>query len=90
MVLTEQEPSPLLAKVTATADESRERAVAAASPPPAIANAPVASAAIAWRAIVVNTISWVDPVTRRRYSLSGPVSVEELEAIKARLLQTKR
>jgi hypothetical protein len=31
----------------------------------------------------------MDPATRRRYTLTGPVAVEELEAIKARLLKTK-
>jgi hypothetical protein len=88
VILTEQEPSPVMSKVATSADEKRERA-ARPSTPPAVANAPVASAAVAQQAVVVNTISWVDPVTRRRYSLSGRVPVTELEAIKVRLLQTK-
>ena len=96
VVLTEVEPGPVLSPMTVTGEASRQRAAssAPASPPPVanspVANSPVASAPVAQKAMAVHTISWIDPSTRRRYSLSGPVSVEELEAIKARLLQAKR
>lgn len=88
MVLTEEEPSPALARATATT-EVRQRAAAAPSPAPTVMNAPVPSAAMARRAAVVNTINWIDPLTLRRYSLSGPVTVGELEVIKAQLLLQK-
>ncbi len=94
VVLTDLGPAPIMSKTASTADESRQLAITgvASVPPPVAANAPTAQAAPAARArreVVAHTINWVDPVTRRRYSLSGPVSVEELEAIKSQLLQVK-
>lgn len=94
VVLTDLGPAPIMSKTASTADESRQLAITgvASVPPPVAANTPTAQAAPAARArqeVVAHTINWVDPVTRRRYSLSGPVSVEELEAIKSRLLQAK-
>ncbi len=38
----------------------------------------------------VHTITWVDSATGRTYSLSGPLSVEKLEALKPRLVKLKR
>ena len=36
-------------------------------------------------AMVVNTISWVEFSTRKRFTLMGPFTVEELRAIRVRL-----
>jgi hypothetical protein len=89
VILTDESPAQILSKVAASNDEARQRAAAAPALPPVVVNAPVPSAPLVQQAAVVHTISWVDPVTRRRYSLSGPVSVEELEAIKTKILQTR-
>ena len=88
VVLTEEAPASALSKVAASNDERRQRG--ALSESAVITSAPAAPAPAAQRAAPIQTITWVDPVTRKRYSLSGRVSVTELEAIKARLLQTKQ
>lgn len=93
VVLSEEDLTPELPAgiVTGVAKENRQRAASAApaSAPP-VAEAPSAPAPVAQSTAPIQTIRWTDMATRKRYSLSGPVSVEELEAIKARLLQVKR
>jgi hypothetical protein len=89
VLLTEEESAPAFSKVMATGEASRQAAAAATAAPPSVANAPVTPAPAAQRAMPVHTITWIDPSARRRYTLSGSVSVEELEAIKARLLLAK-
>jgi hypothetical protein len=89
IVLTEQPAELALSQVMVTgAAESRK---AAARSAPTASNAPVASAPApaAQNEIAVHTITWTDVSTRRRYTLTGPVSSEELEAIKAQILKTK-
>lgn len=56
---------------------TRGTAAAAATAPPPPPMPPLVMA--------INTISWVDPGTRKRLTLSGPFTVEELRAIRARL-----
>ncbi len=87
VVLTEEEMTPDVATVTGTLEETRQ--IPATPPAPAPANRAAATAPLAPQAIAVNKINWIDPVTRRFYTLSGPVPVAELEAMKVRLLQQK-
>lgn len=95
VVLTERPAEISLSEVMITGAPSQARK-SAAQTAPIRANAPVAPvpAAPAPAPAVqsedsVHTITWMDPSTRRRYILSGPVSVQELEAIKARILQIR-
>lgn len=95
VVLVEQPEQAVLSEVVVTGvAESRERAKQSSSAPtrqsaPAPAPAPSPPAAVQDE-LATHTISWVDSATHRRYTLTGPVSVEELQSIKARLLQLKR
>jgi hypothetical protein len=91
VVLTEEPANAMLAEIRVTGESAQSRK-AAAQPRPTAANAPVAptpTAPAVQGELVVHSITWMDPATRRRYTLTGPVAVEELEAIKARLLKTK-
>lgn len=95
VVLTEQPGALSLSQVTITGAPSQARKSAAQTTPTA-ANAPVgpvpaapSPAPVIQSEYSVHTITWADPSTQRRYTLSGPVSVEELEAIKARILQSR-
>jgi len=94
VVFTEQPAESMLQEVVVTgvATESRKTAARAipATPSPAVVQAPVAPSPSARNEIEVHTINWTDSSSRRRYSLTGPVSVEELEAIKARILKPKQ
>jgi hypothetical protein len=94
VVLTEQRASTELSEVIVTGVATEARKRVAPSPPPAarqpVAPAPTASTATAQGDSAVHSISWTGFLGLRRYTLSGPVSVEELEAIKARLLKTQK
>ena len=62
-------------------------------PPPLSARAdaqPTAVRSAAVSAPPVTSITWTDPATRRSYRLSGRVSKETLEAVKAKIQGTKR
>jgi len=94
VVLSEEPANAALSEVMITGASTQSRKAAAQSAPTA-ANAPVAPAPAAVapsvrNEIAVHSITWMDPATRRRYTLTGPVSVEELEGIKARLLKTRQ
>jgi len=87
LILTEFEPLGFSAKaVSPTMDR---KATAELRNVPLAAN-PAAPPSPNAGAAIVNTITWMDAATGRRYSLTGPISVAELESVKARLQQTKR
>jgi hypothetical protein len=94
IVLTERPAELTLSEVRITNSPSQSRKAAAQSTPTGanvpVAPTPAAPAPAVQSESAVHTITWIDPSTRRRYSLSGPVPVEELEAIKARLLKGKQ
>jgi anti-sigma factor RsiW len=71
-----ESPEP---QIAARRDERASKAAAAPSPPP-----PAPSA----QARQVNTLSWTD--RGRRYTLTGPLTTSELEALKTRLIATRR
>lgn len=88
VILVEESPAALMSKAMA---QTMERRVEASQSAPTASYLPAAPAVADTSPVAAyHSISWVDPVTRHRYSLSGRVTVEELEAIKARLLQEKR
>jgi hypothetical protein len=104
-VLTEQRIETELNQVVVTGiavptSEASRKAAPKSSPNPAPTQAPspVTAAAppvpaqappAADSTLTIHTIRWSDPATQRRYTLSGPLSVAELEALKAQLLQAR-
>ncbi|MEO5579115.1 MAG: zf-HC2 domain-containing protein [Gemmatimonadaceae bacterium] len=59
-----------------------------AAAPPVVANQATTGGARSERSgLQVNSISWIDPATGRSYTLSGVLEREQLEALKARIIE---
>ena len=90
VILTELDPASFMAKAMAQTPNRREAASLRALQVPGVTGAAPSREREALKPQTVNTINWVDSLTRHQYSLTGPLSVEELTALKGRLLHTKR
>ena len=86
VTLTEIEPPVLSARAMAQAIESRIGAARKS----AIASVPQAPAPTeASRRREAHAITWTDPETGKSYMLTGPLSSEQLEALKTRLVKLR-
>lgn len=82
--------APEAQRSTATSKAGPRAASPAAAPPPPLPPAADVGRATLQPGSRTNTISWIDPVRGKRYTLSGPFSVQQLEALKPRVVPQSR
>lgn len=93
VVLTEEPSKGALQELVITEAPRARKATAQSTTAGAtapVAPTPAAPVPVILPEIAVHTITWTDATGLRQYTLSGPMSVAELEAIKARLLKAKQ
>jgi hypothetical protein len=85
--------APSANRVAAKAITGQQRQAVAAPAPirvPTTSVAPTAAMDIDLSKSTVHTITWIDAESGSRYTLSGPLPVDQLEALKPRILKLKR